>query len=62
MKQDLNPCGECGGAAAIRHEAGVAVAACANCGQEIGPFDADDSNRAAEIASKARNAGNPVSL
>ena len=39
MKPTLNPCTNCGGTAAIRHEAGIAVAACTNCGRMVGPFD-----------------------
>jgi ribosomal protein L37AE/L43A len=40
MKQDLNPCAKCGGTAVIRYEAGIAVAACTNCGRMVGG-DAD---------------------
>lgn len=60
MKQDLNPCANCGGVAAIRREAGIAVAACTNCGRAVGPFDMDDSTKAVELAGKAWNVKNPV--
>lgn len=62
MKPNLNPCAACGGEAAIRGEAGIAVVICAQCGRMVGPFEASAKRLAAETAASAWNEANPKSM